>query len=117
MKVGDMVTLREWAVDGKFKYPLDFSDTSEIQASMNCVQAIAMHSDDLYQQVSLKAKETDADCTWDFDLKSADGTEKISLTFVVKYEEPEGPITIVYDSGVTEINVKVGQEIIVKFSS
>jgi hypothetical protein len=108
MKVGDMITFREWAVDGKFKYPLDFSTDADIHQSMDCVEITGEPvSNDFYQQVSLRAKSLyEGTCEWNMQFKSADEKDIVDIKFVVS------PFIITYESE-TSYTVKVGQEIII----
>jgi hypothetical protein len=60
MKAGDEVTLREWAVDGKFMYHVN---TEEVV--MDCLEASdEPFKNEYYQQVSLKANKPD--CRWSY---------------------------------------------------
>jgi hypothetical protein len=88
MRSGDMVTFRQWSVDNKFKYPIDFSDPA-LAASVACV---GLHGtpfgNELYMQFSLKALDIAADapdCTWTFEFKDPDNGDFLRLNFVVKY--------------------------------
>jgi hypothetical protein len=89
MEEGDSVTFREWAVDGKFNYPFDFTTHHyvAVHSPMQCVSfAGAFHRDDVYQQFTLVASTPG--CTWEFKIRSADEKDTLHIKFVVT-GEPE----------------------------
>jgi hypothetical protein len=104
-----MITFRQWAVDGKFKYPIDFTDPA-LAASVACV---GLHGtpfgNELYQQFSLKALDIAADapdCTWTFEFKDPENGDFLRLNFVVK--DFTGPITFEFNSDVLDLDFSVG---------
>jgi hypothetical protein len=85
MKKDNAITLREWAVDGTFKYNVDTS-----AVTLECLEAVSEPiKNEYYQQVSLKA--ISPNCRWSYKLDHSDGVSHIAFDFIV-WPEKEAPV-------------------------
>jgi len=100
--VNEMVTFRQFAVDGQFKYINNNFD--DIPVCMSMVEEHG-HMGEFYGQAVFKAEAPD--CTWSLVFTTEDGSE--SLTFDISVKSDTGPIDVPFDTEVTELSFTVGQ--------